>query len=282
MSIITLITDFGQQDEYVGLMKGVMLGIDPAACIIDLTHAIDPQDVAQAAFTVESSWRYFPEGSIHVVVVDPGVGTERALLCLEVQHRIFLAPDNGVLSLLLEAEPRGHLRRLDDSDYRRPAVSRTFHGRDVLAPIAAHLSRGAQTKALGPAIDYACAVRIGDLKARLEANGEVSGRIIHIDRFGNLITNIDAGALRPCGSSWEVAFGSGRIQGISGTYADKESRAVLALIGSRGYLEIAMNSGSARDFFSARKGDVVRVRPLSDPNGTRPQTPETYDEHPAQ
>jgi S-adenosylmethionine hydrolase len=264
MRIITLITDFGRQDEYVGLMKGVMLGINPAACIIDLTHAIDPQDVAQAAFMVESSWRYFPDGSIHVVVVDPGVGTERALLCLEAQRQIFLAPDNGALSLLLEVEPHGPLRRLDDANYWRPAVSRTFHGRDVLAPAAAHLSRGVETRALGPAVDPARAVRIGDLKARIQANGEVSGRIIHIDRFGNLITNIDAGALRPCGSSWEVALGSGRIQGISGTFADKEPGAVLALIGSRGYLEIAVNSGSARDFLSARKGDTVRVRPLPD------------------
>jgi hypothetical protein len=270
MGIITLITDFGWQDEYVGLMKGVMLGIDPAARFIDLTHAIDPQDVAQAAFTVESSWRYFPEGTIHAVIVDPGVGTERAMLCLEFQRQVFLAPDNGVLSLLLDAEPRGNLRRLDNSDYWRCAVSRTFHGRDVLAPVAAHLSRGAKTGALGPAIDPARAVRRNDLKACLQANGEVCGRIIHIDRFGNLITNIDAGALRSRGSSWDVAFGSGRIRGVSGTYADAESGAVLALIGSRGYLEIAVNSGSARDFFSARKGDAVRVRPLPDKTGIRP------------
>jgi len=270
MGIITLITDFGRQDEYVGLMKGVMLGIDPAARIIDLTHAIDPRDAAQAAFTVESSWRYFPEGTIHVVIVDPGVGTERALLCLEFQRQIFLAPDNGVLSLLLDAEPRGSLRRLDNSDYWRCTVSRTFHGRDVLAPVAAHLSRGAQTSALGPAIDPGRAVRIDDLRARLQANGEVSGKIIHIDRFGNLITNIDAGALNSRGASWEIAFGSGRIRGVSGTYADAESGAVLALIGSRGYLEIAVNSGSAKTFFNARKGDAVRVRPLPGKTGMRP------------
>ncbi|HEX5680347.1 MAG TPA: SAM-dependent chlorinase/fluorinase [Desulfobacterales bacterium] len=270
MGIITLITDFGWQDEYVGLMKGVMLGIDPAARFIDLTHAIDPQDVAQAAFTVESSWRYFPEGTIHAVIVDPGVGTERAMLCLEFQRQVFLAPDNGVLSLLLDAEPRGTLRRLDNSDYWRCAVSRTFHGRDVMAPVAAHLSRGAETSALGPAIDPARAVRIDDLKACLQASGEVCGRIIHIDRFGNLITNIDAGALRSRGSSWDIAFGTGRIRGVSGTYADAQSGAGLALIGSRGYLEIAVNSGSARDLFSARKGDAVRVRPLPDKTGTRP------------
>jgi S-adenosylmethionine hydrolase len=269
MGIITLITDFGRQDEYVGLMKGVMLGIDPAARIIDLTHAIDPQDVAQAAFTVESSWRYFPEGTIHAVIVDPGVGTERAMLCLEFHRQVFLAPDNGVLSLLLDAEACGNVRRLDNSEYWRGAVSRTFHGRDVLAPVAAHLSRGAETGALGPAIDPARAVRIDDLKARLQASGEVCGRIIHVDRFGNLITNIDAGALKSRGSSWEVAFGSGRVQGLSGTYADAESGAGLALIGSRGYLEIAVNSGSAGDFFNARKGDAVRVRPLLDKTGSR-------------
>jgi len=270
MGIITLITDFGRQDEYVGLMKGVMLGIDPAARIVDLTHAIDPQDVAQAAFTVESSWRYFPEGTVHAVIVDPGVGTARAMLCLEFQRQVFLAPDNGVLSLLLDSEPRGHLRRLENSDYWRCAVSRTFHGRDVLAPVAAHLSRGAEPCALGPAIDLARAVRIDDIKARLQASDEVCGRIIHIDRFGNLITNIDAGALNSRGSSWEVACGSVRMQGLSGTYADAGPGTVLALIGSRGYLEIAVNSGSARDFCSARKGDVVWVRPLlPDTPGTR-------------
>jgi S-adenosylmethionine hydrolase len=270
MGIITLITDFGRQDEYVGLMKGVMLGIDPAACIVDLTHAIDPQDLAGAAFTVESSWRYFPEGTIHAVIVDPGVGTERAMLCLEFQHQVFLAPDNGVLSLLLDAEPHGRLRRLENPDYWRSAVSRTFHGRDVLAPVAAHLSRGAQPRALGPAIDPGRAVRIDDLKARLQASGEVSGRIIHIDRFGNLITNIDARTLDSRGSAWEVVFGSGRIRGVSGTYADAEPGAVLALIGSRGCLEIAVNAGSARNLFNARKGDAVRVRPLPDETGTFP------------
>ena len=269
MGIITLITDFGRQDEYVGLMKGVILGIDPAARIVDLTHAIDPRDVAQAAFAVESSWRYFPDKTIHAVIVDPGVGTERAMLCLEFQRQVFLAPDNGVLSLLLDAEPRGNLRRLDNSDYWGRAVSRTFHGRDVLAPVAAHLSLGAETSALGPAIDPARAVRIDNLKARLKVSGEVCGRIIHIDRFGNLITNIDAGELRSRGSSWDIAFGSERIRGVSGTYADAETGAVLALIGSRGYLEIAVSSGSARDFFSARKGDAVRVRPLPDKPGTR-------------
>jgi hypothetical protein len=270
MGIITLITDFGWQDEYVGLMKGVILGIDPAARIIDLTHAIDPQDVAQAAFTVESSWRYFPDKTIHAVIVDPGVGTERAMLCLEFQRQVFLAPDNGVLSLLLDTEPRGNLRRLDNSDYWGAAVSRTFHGRDVLAPVAAHLSLGAETSALGPAIDPARAVRIDDLKARLQTSGEVCGRIIHIDRFGNLITNINAEALMSRGSSWVVAFGSDRIRGVSGTYADVEPGAVLALIGSRGYLEIAVSSRSARDFFNARKGDAVRVQPLLDKPGTHP------------
>jgi hypothetical protein len=192
------------------------------------------------------------------------------MLCLEFQAQVFLAPDNGVLSLLLDAAPRGHLRRLDKPGYWRGAVSRTFHGRDVLAPVAAHLSRGAETGALGPEIDLGRAVRIDHLKARLQASGEVCGRVIQIDRFGNLITNIDAEALRSRASSWEVAFGSMRIQGVSGTYADAESGAVLALIGSRGYLEIAVNSGSARDFFNARKGDTVRVRPLPDKPGARP------------
>jgi len=270
MGIITLITDFGWQDEYVGLMKGVILGIDPAARIIDLTHAIDPQDVAQAAFSVESSWRHFPEGTIHAVIVDPGVGTERAMLCLEFQRQVFLAPDNGVLSLLLDTQPPGELRRLDNSGYWRCAVSRTFHGRDVLAPVAAHLSRGVETSALGSAIDPARAVRVEGLRACLQASGEVCGRIIHIDRFGNLISNIDAGALKPRGSSWEVACGSVRMQGLSGTYADAAPGTVLALIGSRGYLEIAVNSGSARDFCSARKGDAVRVRPLPEKPGTCP------------
>jgi hypothetical protein len=266
MAIITLITDFGLADEYVGVMKGVILGIDPAARIVDVTHAIEPRDTAQAAFTLAAAYPQFPPGSIHVVVVDPGVGTERRLLCLESDGHFFLGPDNGVLTPPLRRAPESGLRLLQNPALRRPEVSPTFHGRDILAPAAAHLSRGVPAERLGPAVDREAALRLAGMEAETAPDGAVIGRIVHIDRFGNLITNIHrdllaASGVEIPGTAARIEVGGRRLRGVSETYARVEAGRPLTLIGSRGLLEIAVNSGSARDFFRSRRGDPVRVSP---------------------
>jgi S-adenosylmethionine hydrolase len=266
MAIISLITDFGLEDEYVGLMKAVILGIDPLARLVDISHAVEPQDVVHAAFLLESAGRYFPPGSIHVAVVDPGVGTTRALLCLEANGHRFLAPDNGVLSLVMDAFRPASLRRLENATLWRSRVSATFHGRDILAPAAAHLSRGVLVRDLGPELDPADVVRLAELRAKRSPDGNIAGRIVHIDRFGNLVTNIDTIILQSSGGLAHerpatIRLAGQAIIGIRRTYADAEPGRPVALIGSRGYLEIAVCCGSARSYFNVRRGDAVAVRP---------------------
>jgi S-adenosyl-L-methionine hydrolase (adenosine-forming) len=266
MSLISLITDFGTRDEYVGVLKAVILGIDPSALIVDVSHEVEPQDVVQAAYLLESSYRYFPPGSIHVVVVDPGVGTERRILYLEAGRHRFLAPDNGALSMRLAAGRPASLRHLENPALWRAQVGSTFHGRDMIAPVAAYLSKGGQASEIGPEVSPATAFRLENLLPRPCAGGGIRGRIIHVDRFGNLITNIDWAAVEKLRALSQrqpvaVAIGDQVITGISRTYADAAAGRPLALIGSRGYLEIAVNRGSAQTFFGARKRDGVEVKP---------------------
>jgi S-adenosylmethionine hydrolase len=266
MAIISLITDFGHHDEYPGLMKAVILGINPRAAIVDISHAVEPQDIVQAAFLLESAYPYFPPGSIHLVVVDPGVGTRRALLYLEANGHRFLAPDNGVLSLVMNPLQPVALRRLDNPALWRPRVSATFHGRDILAPSAAHLSKGVNARQLGPPLDPSAMTLLPDLRAQRLQDGTIVGRIVHIDRFGNLVTNMDAGLLQDeeetaTGPPVLIRLAGQTIVGIRRTYAEVEAGRPLALIGSRGYLEIAVNCGSARSHFKVNKGDDVTVRP---------------------
>jgi len=264
MAIISLITDFGVQDEYVGLMKAVMLGIDPAAVIVDVSHTVRPGDIPQAAFLLESTYGFFPPGSIHLVVVDPGVGTSRALLYLEAHTHRFIAPDNGVLSLVMDLPSAVSLRRLDNPAWRRPCVSATFHGRDIMAPAAAHLSRGADVREVGPELNLDDVTMLTDLRAEPCEDGRIAGRVVHIDRFGNLITNVDQAAIRKAqtvspGRVLAVRIGDEVITGLSRTYADEDAGRPLALIGSRGYLEIAVNGGSAQLYFGIRPGDGVNL-----------------------
>ncbi len=266
MAIISLITDFGLQDEYVGLLKAVILGIDPTATLVDLSHAVEPRDVSTAAFLLESSWTHFPPGSIHLVVVDPGVGTRRALLYLEAGGQRFLAPDNGVLTLVIDPHATAVLRRVDHPALWRARVSPTFHGRDILAPVAAYLARGGDAAALGPEIASDAITRLADLRAERSPDGRIIGRIVHIDRFGNLVSNIPAAGLRPSGPATakrpvEIHLAGQAIIGLCNTYADGEAGRPLALIGSRGYLEIAVNQGSAQRHFGVCKGEAVEVRP---------------------
>ncbi len=265
MSVITLPTDFGARDEYVGLMKGVILSIHPSAIIVDITHRIDGQDIVQAAFAIQSSYRYFPAGSVHLVVVDPGVGTDRSLLALKLRQHFFIAPDNGVLSLLIDQADVAALFKISNSKYYLDSVSPTFHGRDVIAPVGAHIAQGVELKRLGDQLEPADVVRLTDIQARMSDDGTVTGKIISVDHFGNLISNIQMEMLlqsvfanqtkRPV-----IRVGSHTIQGIDRTYADGRIQNPMALIGSRGYLEIAVPGGNAAQWLKVGKGARVRVK----------------------
>ena len=264
MPIITLLTDFGTGAEYAGLMKGVILSINPSAVIVDITHQIDRQDIVQAAFTISAAYGYFPDGTVHLVVVDPGVGSERSLLALEMKNQIFIAPDNGVLTLLFNEGNISALIRITNSEYFLASTSRTFHGRDIMAPVGAHLSDGIDLRKLGTEIDRRDAVHLDDLYARISENGELTGKIVGIDDFGNLITNIDLdklGEVYLSGQEKKIQFkiGCHAITGLSETYSSVQPKTPLALIGSRGFLEIAVNNGNAALIFNIEKGDSVRV-----------------------
>ncbi len=264
MSIITLLTDFGTGAEYAGLMKGVILSINPAATIVDITHQIDSQDIVQAAFTIDASYEYFPDGTVHLVVVDPGVGSERSLLALEIKSQFFIAPDNGVLTLLFNEGEIKSLIRITNSKYFLASVSRTFHGRDIIAPVGAHLSIGIDIRTLGVELDLRDAMQLDDLHACMSENGEIVGKIVDIDDFGNLISNIDFKKLSNVYQSGQnkrirIKIGSSVVTGICETYDSVQPKTPLTLIGSRGYLEIAVNKGNAAQVLDAAKGDTVRV-----------------------
>ncbi len=263
MSIITLLTDFGTGTEYAGLMKGVILSINPSAAIVDITHQIDSQDIVQAAFTICSSYKYFPDGTVHLIVVDPGVGSERSLLAVEMKKQFFIAPDNGVLTLLFNERKPTAVIRITNAKYFLESVSQTFHGRDIIAPVGAHLSVGLDVRKLGDDICLQDAVHLDNLGAHFSENGELVGKIVTVDNFGNLITNIDFNKLekiyRAGQDLIQIKIGSHVISGLSETYNSVQSNTSLALIGSRGYLEIAVNKDNAALVLNVEKGAEVRV-----------------------
>jgi S-adenosylmethionine hydrolase len=264
MSVISILSDFGTDDEYVGVMKGVMLSINSSVSIIDITHQIAPQDVHQAAYLIPSYYHFFPEGTVHIVVVDPGVGSRRHILALNYRDHFFIAPDNGVLSLLLNTEKSDTIIRVDNSDYFLEPLSSTFHGRDIFAAVGAQLSCGAKLEAFGTRTDVKDIVRLTNLSCRISPTGELIGKIVSIDRFGNLISNIDSVSLASfCETGaleqLKIRIGAAVISGLSHTYSDATPNAPLALIGSRNYLEIAVNGANAQENLKAQKGDPVRL-----------------------
>ena len=263
-SVITLLTDFGAIDEYVGVMKGVILSINPDASVVDITHGIEPQDIQQAAYAIASAYRYFPAGSVHVVVVDPGVGSERAIIAFESNGHTFLAPDNGVLTLVADACCPDSVVRVMNERYFLDRVSRTFQGRDIFAPVGAHLSRGVPVQDLGTKIILNQMVRSDIRKPYLSKNGELTGWVVSIDRFGNLVTNIGCDCLgRFCPpethGQLEFRIGNKRVSGLSDCYTSVPGNAPLAVIGSRGVVELAVNRGCAKLYFMAEKGHPVKV-----------------------
>jgi S-adenosylmethionine hydrolase len=245
-------------------MKGVILSVNPSAAIVDITHHVDPQDIFQAASIIHCSFRYFPEGTTHIVVVDPGVGSDRAIIALRRFGHVFLAPDNGVLTLLYDEAEVEPAVQVDNQDYFLKTISQTFHGRDIFAPVGAHISLGKDIKSFGKPVSHKDLVRIDIEKPYISKAGELIGAIVWIDRFGNLITNIEFRTLNEfCRSdvkkNCRVIIGSNTIDELSENYANIKSKRPLAIIGSRGYLEIAVNCGHAAEYFGAEKGDPVKV-----------------------
>jgi len=275
--IITLTTDFGYDDAYVAAMKGAILNINAEANIIDVTHSVRPQDILQAAFILGAAYRYFPSQTVHVAIVDPGVGSERRGIILKLPSAIFVAPDNGILSYVINdvfpdvvAQSSGQslvnqptteivfkkgleAAAITDPRFWRHPVSPTFHGRDVFAPVAAGLSLGISLYEFGEKINSLHVLPIA--KPSLDPNGNLVGQVLHVDRFGNLITNVRSSNLPRKDVVVEVT--GQRIQGISDYYAQKDG--VIAVVGSSGYLEVSLREGSACDFLGVGVGDEIRV-----------------------
>lgn len=261
MAIITLTTDFGSADHYVACMKGVIFQQSPTAQIVDITHAIAAHDVVHGAFVLRQAFDYFPEGTIHVVVVDPGVGTTRRLLAASYDGQIVLAPDNGIISLVHRDFALDELRQIANSRLFRQDVSATFHGRDILAPVAGHLARGLSLVNVGPIIDQLEILNL-EPPAPLPQGG-IQGQVLYVDHFGNLITNISEDDLaRSIGPAVDLSVYVGplRVGPLRTTYADVNPGEIVAILGSTGMLEVAINQGSAASQLRAAPGTIVIVR----------------------
>lgn len=279
--IIALLTDFGIQDGYVASMKGVILSICPEACMVDITHMIPPQDVRSGAFVLGTVYRDFPEGTVHLAVVDPGVGTKRLALAIEAGGYFFVGPDNGLFSLVLAEESNRKARSLENPAYWHTVsggteygkagdngISTTFHGRDIFAPVAAHLAKGIDPRDLGPESKPI----ISAWTTPVLEGEELEGEVIHIDRFGNCITNIARGDIEAFApqSEWQRIIelngegAAGRV-GFAKTYGEVAPLSGLALIGSSNRLEVAVNQGDAAKALGIAPGSRVSVirKPLS-------------------
>lgn len=255
--IITLVTDFGTRDSYVGTMKGVILRIQREAVIVDVTHEIKHQDLMEAALVLEGCYRFFPDGTIHVVVVDPGVGGRRRPIVVETDSHIFVGPDNGVFSRIYSSA-RCTVRHLTEERFRLPHISDTFHGRDIFAPAAAHLSKGIPVEEMGPVI--VDAIR-QDPPQPVVWQDQITAEVIHIDSFGNIITNVSRELFEMVvgDRSFKIIVNAKTIDTLSRTYQDVEWGKPVALFGSMDMLEIAIHSGRADRRIGAGRGDPVQI-----------------------
>ncbi|HCC59380.1 MAG TPA: hypothetical protein DEQ47_19375 [Solibacterales bacterium] len=260
-SVITLTTDFGLADHYVGTIKGVILSIYPEARIVDISHEIPAYDVRRAAFLIEQAWRYFPPATVHVVVVDPGVGSARRAILAEAGGQFFLAPDNGLLSMVLAGAQPVTVRSLDAAEYFLPSVSRTFHGRDVFAPAAAHLASGVAPSQLGAEIENYLRLTIEE-PVRTARRGW-TGQIAAIDAFGNIITNFAFEALAQIEQqAFEISIGMQRVTRLVQSYTEAGGGELVAIAGSSGFLEIACYQDSAALRLGVGAGAPVELRLL--------------------
>jgi len=275
--IITLLTDFGERDGYVGTMKGVILNIVPHARLVDISHQVNPQDVRQAASILVEVYPYFPAQTVHLVVVDPGVGSERRPVALKTPRGCFIAPDNGVLTLVRRREPAAEAYVLDNPDYWLPEPSRTFHGRDIFSPAAAHLANGVPLADLGTPVGDLIDLPLAE---PVISPGSIRGEVFRVDHFGNILTNITGlrwidertAACFPTGlgsdlgepvyfdaPSARITVGRNTIDGLSQTYSQVSIGQVLSLIGSSGELEISINQGNAQEELRVEVGDPVTI-----------------------
>lgn len=266
--IVTLTTDFGHNDHFVGVMKGVILKLAPEVEIVDICHEVRACDILDGAFTIAQAYRFFPAWTIHVVVVDPGVGTSRRPILANNDNQWFIAPDNGVLSFMYAKEPDHKVRHISSEHYFLSPVSQTFQGRDVFAPVAGWMARGVESQKFGEYVtDY---VKFMPPKPKPAGEKGVTGVVLRVDRFGNMITNLtpedlpslfpvdaDGAALPP--AAFKVAVGKGEVTRLGLNYAQGTPSEVFAIIGSSGYLELSTNRGSAARLLQADRGAQVAV-----------------------
>ncbi len=261
MAIITLTTDFGWTDYFVGAMKGVIYQIAPKATVVDITHEIQPQNILAGAIVLREIWRAFPPQTIHVAVIDPTVGTDRNIILAKYANQFFLVPDNGIITLIHQIYLPEEVYLVNNTSFFCQPISNTFHGRDIFAPVAAHLAKGIKPNQLGPRIDT---IKLIDIpKPIITETGELIGQVIHIDNFGNLITNIAVDILnRFAKSAAEVTvyLQDKPIGAIVKTFNNVDTNQPLAYIGSAGFLEIAINKSRADKILGAKIGSTVKIK----------------------
>jgi len=258
-SIITMTTDFGLSDHYVGVMKGVILSINPKARVIDISHQVRPGYIFQAARLVKESYLFFPMGTVHLAVVDPGVGTNRRSIVVKVKDHYFVGPDNGLFWPVIECSNVTTVIHLTEKKYFMPDVGYTFHGRDIFAPVASYLSTGVDPREMGPIITDPVPL---DFQMPHEKEGILTGEVISVDHFGNMVTNIHEDDLARFLKDSQPLIKAGDlvVEGLCKTYAEASKGEPLALIGSSRYLEISVNLGRACDRAGEKSGDVVGMK----------------------
>ena len=254
--MITLTTDFGLKDPYVAEMKGVILTINPNANLIDITHEVEKFNIRIGAFILASAAPYFPKGTVHVAVVDPDVGTERRAILVQTKSGFFVGPDNGVLMLATQAQGIEHIYEIANPKFMLPQVSCTFHGRDIFAPAAAHLYKGVAPQEFGSEVTDAVTPKFAAVEHK---NGTLFGEVLHVDGFGNVITNIPKNEV-PTSDTVKVKLHHVSLQlNLAKTYAQTKPQEPIALVGSHGFLELALNQGSFAEKHRVNAGDKVQV-----------------------
>lgn len=258
MRTIALLTDFGSSDNFVGVMKGVILDINPRLNLVDISHNVKPQDISSAAFLLKGSYRYFPRQTIFLAVVDPGVGSKRNPLIIRSKNYFFVGPDNGVLSLAAKEDGIKEVIAIENKRYFLKPLSDTFHGRDIFAPVCAYLSKGRRCACFGRALDSIRELNIPE--PRIDKN-RLKGEVIYIDRFGNLITNIDKNLFIPFtqNKNFKIRIKDRELDSVATSYQAVKAGRLLAVFGSFGFLEISINGGSARNSLGAKKGTIVSI-----------------------
>lgn len=265
--VIALLTDFGLDDNYVGIMKGTILSINPNVEIVDITHSIEPGNIRQGAFILMTSVKYFPEDTIFVAVVDPGVGSNRNALCAKAGKFYFVAPDNGILTYTLQNYKNLKIHFFTNEKYQLENPSKTFHGRDIFAPLSAYLAMNIEISELGEETKFSKIVQLPSLKCYYDSFGNLIGEVVHIDRFGNIITSLSSNALGinmhnilKQDLKWKFEIGHTKIKNISMTYSDVEEGEFLAYIGSSGFLEFGIRNGNAAKKIGAYIGQLVLAK----------------------